>query len=129
MKEQKKINFTGEFFVPGKTSSRIAKDHMERYKFSTIYCKGKTVLDIACGVGYSGPLFIENEALSYDGVDINEELINNAKSTYKSDKIIYHLGDICTFDNDQKFDLITCFETIEHVEDYEGAIKNLLHAQ
>jgi len=125
MKDQREIDFTGEFFVPGKASLRIAEDHMERYKFAANYSKGKAVLDIACGVGYSGPLFIQNEALSYDGVDINEELINNAKLSYKSNKIIYHLGDICTFNNDRKFDLITCFETIEHVEDYKGAIKNL----
>ena len=123
--DNKKINFTGEFFVPGATDERIAKDHMERYKFAANYSSGKSVLDIACGVGYSSEIFIQNQALSYDGVDINDELVEFASLNYKSNNVNYHLGDICKFDIKKQFDLITCFETIEHVEDYKGAIKNL----
>ena len=45
------LNFTGEYFIPGKSGERIEADHLERYRFACKYAKGKSVLDIACGVG------------------------------------------------------------------------------
>jgi 2-polyprenyl-3-methyl-5-hydroxy-6-metoxy-1,4-benzoquinol methylase len=120
-----KLDFTGEYFIPGKSGERIEADHIERYRFACKFAKGKTVLDIACGVGYSGPMLIEAGALSYDGVDINEKLIEYAGETYGSDSIKYFLGDICKFSNGKMYDMITCYETIEHVEHYERALQNL----
>lgn len=119
------IDFTGEFFVPGKSGERIEADHMERYHFACKFAQGKSILDIACGTGYSGPLFIKAGAARYEGVDINEKLVKYANFKYGSDFVNYHVGDICAFNNAKKYDIITCFETIEHVENYESAIKNL----
>ena len=119
------IEFTGEFFVPGKSGERIEADHMERYKFACKFAQGKSILDIACGVGYSAPLLIKAGAFSYDGVDINENLVNYSNSTYGSACIRYYVGDICSFNNGKLYDMITCYETIEHVENYEFAISNL----
>lgn len=119
------LNFTGEYFIPGKSGERIEADHIERYRFASRFAAGKSILDIACGVGYSGPKFIEAGALSYNGVDINEKLIDYAKKFYGSDLISYSVGDITTFNNNKMYDLITCYETIEHVKNYEAAIQNL----
>jgi SAM-dependent methyltransferase len=119
------LNFTGEYFIPGKSGERIEADHLERYRFACKFAKGKSVLDIACGVGYSGAMFIEAGAVSYDGVDINEKLIQYAKINYGSERINYFAGDICTFRSKTKYDLISCYETIEHIKNYETAIKNL----
>ena len=119
------LNFTGEYFIPGKSGERIEADHLERYKFACKFAKGKSVLDIACGVGYAGPMFIQLGAVSYYGVDINYKLVEFAKDNFASELIRYSVGDICTFKIDKKFDLISCFETIEHIRDYKTAIKNL----
>ena len=119
------LNFTGEYFIPGKSGERIEADHLERYKFACKFAKGKSVLDIACGVGYAGPMFIQSGAVSYYGVDINDKLVEYAKDNFASELIGYSVGDICTFQIDKKFDLISCFETIEHIRDYKTAIKNL----
>jgi len=119
------LNFTGEYFIPGKSGERIEADHLERYHFACKFAKGKSVLDIACGVGYSGPLLINASAVRYEGVDLNEKLIDYAKKIYGSDLISYSVGDITTFNNNKMYDLITCFETIEHVKNYEAAIQNL----
>jgi 2-polyprenyl-3-methyl-5-hydroxy-6-metoxy-1,4-benzoquinol methylase len=119
------LNFTGEYFIPGKSGERIEADHLERYRFACKYAKGKSVLDIACGVGYAGPMFIQAGAVSYYGVDINEKLVGYAKDNYASESISYSVGDICTFKIDKQFDLISCLETIEHVKDYSAAIKNV----
>ena len=119
------LNFTGEYFIPGKSSERIEADHIERYRFACRYAKEKAVLDIACGVGYSGHMFIEAGAFSYDGVDINEKLIDYANKTYRLDSTNYFIEDITSFNNNKLYDLITCYETIEHIKNYETAIKNL----
>jgi 2-polyprenyl-3-methyl-5-hydroxy-6-metoxy-1,4-benzoquinol methylase len=119
------LNFTGEYFIPGKSGERIEADHLERYRFASNLAKNKSVLDIACGVGYAGPMFIHSGAVSYYGVDINEKLVGYAKDNFASELIGYSVGDICTFKINKQFDLISCFETIEHVKDYSAAIKNL----
>jgi SAM-dependent methyltransferase len=119
------IDFTGEFLVPGKSGERIEADHMARYHFACKFAQGKSILDIACGTGYSAPLFIKAGAVKYDGVDINEKLVKYANYTYGSDCVNYHVGDICSFNNAKSYDLITCYETIEHVENYEAVIRNL----
>ncbi len=46
------IEFTGERFIPEKSSIKLQDDHMERYRFATEFVGNKRVLDIACGVGY-----------------------------------------------------------------------------
>lgn len=120
------INFTGEYFVPGKSGDRIEADHMERYRFACKYAYGKSVLDIACGVGYSSPILLDSGAISYQGVDIDEIVVAHAMQTYGSEHARYSVGDICHFGGDEAYDLITCFETIEHVEDYRSALANLL---
>lgn len=117
--------FTGEYFIPGQSGKRIQADHMERYKFAALYAHGKCVLDIACGQGYSAEMIVAAGATSYDGVDINESLTIDAEKRYGSNRICYYTSDICSFDNGRRYDLITCFETIEHVPNYESALLNL----
>lgn len=119
------VNFTGEFFVPGMTDERIHLDHLERYKFATGFVQGKAVLDLACGFGYAGPIMLSSGAKSYEGVDINEGLVANASKTFVNDNIRYFHGDICTYKPETSFDIITCFETIEHVPDFRNALLNL----
>lgn len=119
------VDFTGEFFVPGKSPESLEKEHLERYQFACQYARKKSVLDIACGVGYGAPMLIGAGALSYEGVDINRGNIEYAKQRYSSDRARFSAGDICTFSSEKTYDLIICFETIEHVKDYRAALKNL----
>jgi len=123
-----KIPFSGERFLPGAFGKRMEADHFERYRFSAAYVKGKKVLDIACGVGYGAPLLIEAGASDYTGVDLSEETILNAKRKFSSKKASFSVGDICTFRSSEKYDVITCFETIEHINGYRQALKCLFVA-
>jgi 2-polyprenyl-3-methyl-5-hydroxy-6-metoxy-1,4-benzoquinol methylase len=83
------------------------------------------VLDIACGTGYAAPLFMNANAEAYTGVDLGEKQINYATAKYGTDRVQYSVGDICKFHAHDHYDLIVCFETIEHVSDYKGALNNL----
>ena len=119
------VEWTQEYHVPGLAPKRIEEDHEARYAFACQFVKGKTVLDLACGVGYGAAALARSGASAVDGVDISKKLIDYARSTYLSDNIEFFAGDICEFDRGKKYDVIACFETIEHVSDYVAAVKNL----
>ncbi|MCX6786182.1 MAG: bifunctional glycosyltransferase/class I SAM-dependent methyltransferase [Candidatus Komeilibacteria bacterium] len=123
--KSKDLEFTGEFFIPGKTSKRIALDHLERYKFASKYVKDKTVLDIACGSGYGSNLLASSGAREVLGVDILSRLIEYNQATYRWPNLQFQTGDISSFSNGKQYDVITCFETIEHIDNYLQALLNL----
>src|SRR5258708_99501 len=112
------MNFTGERWIPGQVDQRIEDDHLERYLFATRYSAGLRVLDIACGAGAGAHVLASRGgAASVDGVDISPEAISHAREHYHSPRITFQVGDIALYSPEQPFDLITCFETIEHVPD------------
>ena len=107
------------------TSKSFKEEHIERYRFASMIAEGKSILDLACGELDSASMFINAGMSSYDGVDINEKQLASVNNKYAlSDCINYHVGDICTFNSNKTFDIITCYGIIEHVEDYESAITN-----
>jgi cyclopropane fatty-acyl-phospholipid synthase-like methyltransferase len=59
------------------------------------------------------------------GIDINEDTINYANKTYGGENRKYSQGNIIEIKG--QYDIITCFETIEHITKEEGflALKNL----
>ena len=119
------LDFSGEFFIPGKSGESLEKEHRERYLFAGKFVKNKSVLDIACGVGYAAPILVASGAQSYEGVDIRKSNIEHAERLYRSDIARFSLGDICTFNTGKTYDVIVCYETIEHVPNYRSALKNL----
>ena len=88
-----------------------------RYIHSIEYAKDKKVVDIACGVGW-GTFLLSKTAKEVIGVDLSEIAIDTAKKYYNSHNINY----ICNYlqnseIEDSEIDLITSFETIEHIEE------------
>lgn len=119
------LSFNGECMIPGKSPKRIEEDHLARYRFAARYVYDKSVLDIACGAGYGSRMLVHGGATYVDGVDINSETISFAQKNYGTSSIFYYIGNIGSFDQGKKYDVIVCFETIEHVFDYSGALSNL----
>jgi len=112
------------------TTRKPETDSIERYHFACRIAKNRSLLDVACGSGYSTPLFIEAGVCSYDGVDIDENKIAYANyrysnQSYLTNRVNYHVGNICEFNNGKTFDIITCFGIIEHIKEYKSAIQNL----
>lgn len=121
----KDIEYTGERFVPEKSSSKMNDEHVARYHFAGSYVKNKRVLDIACGVGYGSILLAGYGATHVDGVDISEEAVHYAQSVNRSDNVTFRQSDITTYCSDEKYDVIVSFETIEHIPCYLDALRNL----
>jgi 2-polyprenyl-3-methyl-5-hydroxy-6-metoxy-1,4-benzoquinol methylase len=118
--------FNGERVIEGNTPLRIWQDHVSRYKFASEYVKGKTVFDIACGTGYGTDILRAAGAERVFGADVSSEAIEIAKNRYRSATVEFKVGDILNIDFPKNyFDVITCFETIEHVHDQEKALKEI----
>jgi len=92
----------------------------------------KKVLDCACGVGWGSYIMATSGAAHVTGVDLSKVAISTAKKYYNYDSVLYIQDDIGNLPNQKKFDILTSFETIEHVEDPVGFLKilaNLSHKE
>jgi SAM-dependent methyltransferase len=116
MTEAAPMDFTGERFTP-ECVREIWYEHWHRYVFARAFARGKRVLDAACGEGY-GSALLASEAASVLGVDIAEDAIAHARARYadRHANLRFERGDCTVLDLPAgSFDLITSFETLEHV--------------
>ena len=125
MRPMRSGRFTGEFFIPGESSQRIEADHLERYLYVSDFVADARVLDIACGSGYGSKLLGGAGAREVVGVDISDAALTIARSEYASRDVVFELGDIETYGEDDSFDVVVSLETIEHVPDPAAALRNL----
>ena len=86
-----------------------------RYRWAKKYCSGLDVLDIPCGMGWGSSL-LKNKCKSLVGMDINIEAIEEAKRRYShlATFLIGNMKNLTFLDN--SFDIVICFEGIEHVD-------------
>jgi 2-polyprenyl-3-methyl-5-hydroxy-6-metoxy-1,4-benzoquinol methylase len=120
----------GERLVPDaladdSASRSILDDHLARYRRVARRAAGKVVLDMACGSGYGSKFLKEAGASSVVGVDLNGSAIEYAKVRYPCPGVEFICADATTFQSPHTFDLIACFETIEHVPDPLAFARNL----
>ncbi len=120
----------GERLVPDalasdSTSRSLLDGHMARYQRVARRGAGKVILDMACGSGYGSRFLKQAGASSVVGVDLNSAAIEYAKLRYPSPGVEFICADATTFQSPQRFDLIACFETIEHVPDPLAFARNL----
>src|SRR3972149_8752118 len=99
----------------------VIREHLIRYIYAMQSIADKDVLDVACGSGY-GMFLMSFLTKSVSGYDYSEEAIAEAKKFEYRSPVgleIRNLNTATTLANDkaQMFDVITCFETIEHLDD------------
>jgi SAM-dependent methyltransferase len=115
-----------ERFVPDQMRGQlVAAEHTARYRWATSFCNGRRVLDAGCGAGYGAEVLNQAGAESVVGVDISEAAVLLARSAV-SDGVTCELGDVTALTHpDDSFDLVVCFEVIEHVADPERVLDEL----
>jgi 2-polyprenyl-3-methyl-5-hydroxy-6-metoxy-1,4-benzoquinol methylase len=78
--------------------------------------EGATVLDVGCGRGQALSLMAETFPSSkFTGYDLSKEAIENAKSNAHSQKLSnarFEVQDVATLSENDKYDLITAFDSI-----------------
>jgi len=107
-----------ERFVPEELRGHlIDAEHQARYRWAAALAVGSEVLDAACGVGYGAEILVNSGARRVVGLDLSAEAVLNARERVGG-AAEFILGDLRRLPfEDDAFDLITCFEAIEHVVD------------
>lgn len=111
-----KLEFDGERFTP-ECEREIWYEHMHRYCLAGNWCAGKQVLDAACGEGY-GSAILAGRAAHVTGVDLSPAAIEHATNRYGGlQNLDFRTGDVTRLPfDDQAFDVIVSFETLEHLD-------------
>ncbi len=116
------LEFTGERFTP-ECVREIRYEHLHRYAFARRLVGGLEVLDAACGEGY-GAALLAGVAARVTGVDLSAEAIEHARSRYRAPNLSFEAADCTALPfADASFDCIVSFETIEHLADQDGLLR------
>lgn len=95
---------------------------LKRYFFAgKVFCENKKVLDSCCGIGW-GSKILSNYAKEITSFDIEKEAIDFSKKFWKLDNVNFIEGNALnsSFLKEEKFDVVTAFETIEHFSKEDG---------
>lgn len=99
-------------------------EHAARYIFALPSVEKKRVLDIACGTGY-GLGLLKDKAQSIIGVDVDIEAAREARNECDETSFVL-LGDGTNLPfAEESFDVITSFETLEHLHDRRKFLSEL----
>jgi SAM-dependent methyltransferase len=106
-----------ERFLPDAMRDQLIEaEHHARYRFAAAVVRGKRVLDAGCGVGWGTQILLDHGAASVDGVDIDESAVRESRVRCPAGTFL--CADLTALPyEEQRFDVITCFEAIEHVQD------------
>lgn len=110
-------NWTGERLEAAITGD-VLTEHLHRYAIALAFARGKKVLDLACGEGY-GSCLLATTAAFVHGIDIDEPCIQQAAKKYTLPNLVFSCNPADRLPlPDASVDLITCFETLEHLDDH-----------
>ncbi len=88
--------------------------------------KKSRVLDVGCGVGAIS-LHMANNGTSVVGVDISENAISAAREDaerFGLDNATFLAGNATDLEFDEEFDVVVCFDVLEHIEDDHLLLRN-----
>jgi SAM-dependent methyltransferase len=116
---------SGERFVPElHRGTSLEPEHHARYRWAAPLVVGAKTLDAGCGVGWGTALLAE-PAETAVGVDISLLAVSEARRRY-GDVAEFREGDLHRLPfGDDEFDVIVCFEAIEHLAEPGRALDEM----
>jgi SAM-dependent methyltransferase len=116
--------FTGERLTTAVTGE-IESEHLHRYLYARELCRGKDVLDVACGEGY-GSVLLSQVAKSVLAIDSAQDVIAHASRSYTAAHLRFSCGDArCIEAETASVDVVVSFETLEHLAEQDTFLKEL----
>jgi 2-polyprenyl-3-methyl-5-hydroxy-6-metoxy-1,4-benzoquinol methylase len=121
-----RIGQADERFVPGTTDGELIEvEHFARYRWATQLVAGRSVLDAGCGVGYGSVMLAGAGASDLVGIDLSAKAVEAARASAPANAA-FLTGDVHALPfEDGRFDVIVCFEVIEHVDRQDDVIVEL----
>jgi SAM-dependent methyltransferase len=116
-----------ERLVPAEAAGKLVEsEHRGRYWWAGQLVAGREVLDAGCGAGYGAAMLAAAGAVRVTGVDVAPEAIDAARAGAAAANLEFVLGGLHELPfTDDAFDVVTCFEVIEHVERPDEALAEL----
>jgi SAM-dependent methyltransferase len=117
-----------ERYEPDRLEGELVEaEHLVRYRWAAGVAGDRDVLDAGCGEGYGCAILAAAGARRVIGVDLAGDVIERARGRYGEEgRVEFSEGDVAALPfEDDSFDLVTCFETIEHVAAQERVIAEL----
>jgi SAM-dependent methyltransferase len=104
-------------------TSELWGEHRARYRFAAQFAREARVLDVACGSGFGLPMLRQAGARPF-GMDLDRAALV-AANQLNSQAWLAQADATCLPLHDRTLDLITSFETIEHVQDAGALVREL----
>lgn len=96
--------------------AELAAPHLARYLFAAERVAGRRVLDLGSGAGYGAAVLRSAGAATVLGVDADAAAVGRAQARYGGAGVAFTVGDCQELaDVPGDWDVISCFEAIEHV--------------
>jgi SAM-dependent methyltransferase len=100
----------------------VRRDHLQRYKWAQTFAPGLSIIDAATGCGYGAAMLAEAGAASVVGLDINERALECALTHWVRPGVTFEKHDLMAPELEPA-DLVTSFETVEHLPDPRPFLK------
>lgn len=120
------LETTGERFIPETMGGQLIEaEHVVRYALAAQVASGRRVLDAGCGVGWGSAVLLAAGAAGVAGLDLSEAAIIDARQRMPG--AVFVQGDLARLPwDDGAFDLVVCFEALEHVVEQEQTLDELV---
>lgn len=105
-------------------ASPLWAEHRSRYLYASRFTVGRKVLDVACGEGIGFDVLTPSARLVV-GVDVSFEGLRSARSSVAGPAVLCQGDGRALPFADGTFEVITSFETIEHIPDDRSFIEEV----